>query len=84
VRLRRQPPRLGGLHHILDARTGRPSREVLASWVIADNATLADGLATALFLTDPSRLNEAYRFEFVRMSENGIEASPGFDGELFV
>jgi thiamine biosynthesis lipoprotein len=73
-----------GLHHILDARTGRPSREVLASWVIADNATLADGLATALFLTDPSRLNEAYRFEFVRMSANGIEASPGFDGELFL
>jgi thiamine biosynthesis lipoprotein len=73
-----------GLHHILDARTGTPVREVLATWVIADNATLADGIATALFLTDPSRLNEAYRFAFVRMSANGIEASPGFDGELFV
>jgi FAD:protein FMN transferase len=60
------------------------SRDVLASWVIADNAALADGLATALFPTDPSRLNDAYRFEFVRMSANGIEASPGFDAELFV
>jgi thiamine biosynthesis lipoprotein len=73
-----------GLHHILDARTGTPSRDVLATWVIASNATLADGLATALFLSDPSRLNEAYRFEFVRMSADRIEASPGFDGELFL
>jgi thiamine biosynthesis lipoprotein len=74
----------GGLHHILDARTGTPRRDVLATWVIANNATVADGLATALFLSDPSRLNEAYRFEFVRMTANGIEASPEFDGELFV
>jgi thiamine biosynthesis lipoprotein len=73
-----------GLHHILDARTGTPSRYVLATWVIADNATLADGIATALFLTDPSRLKKAYRFESVRMSPNGIEASSGFEGELFV
>jgi thiamine biosynthesis lipoprotein len=73
-----------GLHHILDARTGTPSRDVLATWVIADNATLADAIATALFLTDPSRLKEAYRFEYVRMSANGIEASTGFEGELFV
>ena len=72
------------LHHILDARTGTPVRDVLATWVIADNATLADGFATALFLTDPPRLNEIHPFAFVRMSANGIEASPGIDGELFV
>jgi thiamine biosynthesis lipoprotein len=72
-----------GLHHILDATTGVPTRDVVATWVVADNATLADGIATALFLTDPSRLAEAYRFEFARMSANGVEASPGFDGEVF-
>jgi thiamine biosynthesis lipoprotein len=73
-----------GLNHIIDARTGTPARDVLATWVIADNAMLADGIATALFLTDPPRLNDTYRFAFVRMSTNGIEASSGFDGELFV
>jgi FAD:protein FMN transferase len=73
-----------GLHHILDARTGAPTRSVLATWVIADNAMLADGIATALFLADPSRLAETYRFEFVRVSAHGLETSPGFDGELFV
>jgi thiamine biosynthesis lipoprotein len=72
-----------GLHHILDARTGTPVRDVLATWVIADDAMLADGIATALFLADPQRLNAAYRFAFVRMSANGIEASPGFDGKLY-
>lgn len=72
-----------GLHHIIDARTGTPPRDVLATWVIADNAMLADGIATALFLTDPPRLHETYRFAFARMSANGIEASPGFEGELF-
>jgi thiamine biosynthesis lipoprotein len=72
-----------GLHHIIDARTATPVREVLATWVIADDATLADGIATALFLTDPARLQEAHSFSFVRMSVNGIEASPGLDGEIF-
>lgn len=72
-----------GLHHIVDARTGTPVRDVLATWVIADDAMFADGIATALFFTDPPRLNETYRFAFVRMSADGIEASPGFGGELF-
>jgi hypothetical protein len=46
---------------------------VLATWVTADNATLADGIATVFFLTDPPRLNETCRFTFVRMCANGIE-----------
>jgi hypothetical protein len=33
-----------GLHHILDARTGIPVRDTIASWVVADNTVLADGL----------------------------------------
>jgi thiamine biosynthesis lipoprotein len=65
-----------GLHHILDARTGTPVRDVLATWVIADNATLADGIATALFLTDPPRLSEMCRFAFVRMSPTGSRPHP--------
>ena len=40
-----------GLHHVLDARTGVPVRDVVATWVVADEAVTADGLATALFLS---------------------------------
>jgi FAD:protein FMN transferase len=57
---------------------------VLATWVIADDAMLADGLATALFVTDAQRLNCTDRFAFVRMFWDRIERSPGFSGELFV
>jgi Alcohol dehydrogenase GroES-like domain len=63
--------------------SARRSATCSPQWVIADNATLADGIATAPFLTDPPRLNETSRFTFVRMSANGIEASPAFEGWLY-
>jgi FAD:protein FMN transferase len=73
-----------GLHHILDARTGAPVDDVLATWVIAGDAMLADGIATALFVTDAQQLKYPDRFAFVRMFADHIESSPGFSGELFV
>lgn len=60
-----------GLHHLLDARTGRPARKVVATWVAADSAALADGLATALFLTDARRLAQSFDFAYVRMYASG-------------
>jgi FAD:protein FMN transferase len=73
-----------GLHHLLDARTGVPAREVIATWVVAEDAALADGLATALFITDPDRLAQTFRFAYVRMLTDGrAVVSPNFDGELF-
>jgi thiamine biosynthesis lipoprotein len=74
-----------GLHHIVDAVTGRPVADgIIATWVIADSALVADGLATALFLVDPARLSEHFTFDWVRLTINGrLESSPGFRGELF-
>lgn len=72
------------LHHIIDATTGRPVEQVIASWVVADSAMIADGLATALFTTAPERL-AAFDAQWVRMSASGrIETSEHFEGELFV
>ena len=59
----------------------RRSATCSPQWVIADNATLADGIATALFLP-PAAAEPTYRFTFVRMSASGIEASPSFEGWL--
>jgi Membrane-associated lipoprotein involved in thiamine biosynthesis len=73
-----------GLHHVLDARTGVPARDVVATWVVADQAAVADGLATALFFTRADQLAEAFQFSYVRMFANGrAEISQNFDGELF-
>ena len=72
-----------GLHHVLDARTGAPTDGALATWVLAEEAVLADGVATALFFTDRVQLRGTGRFEWVRMFADRIESCPEFRGELF-
>jgi thiamine biosynthesis lipoprotein len=72
-----------GLHHLLDARTGLPVRDVVATWAIADDAATADGLATALFFTSGDVLTRDFRFSWVRMFADGrAEVSRNFEGEL--
>jgi thiamine biosynthesis lipoprotein len=73
-----------GLHHVIDGRTGEPTRTVAATWVTAPDAMVADGLATALFFSDHATLAEAFAFESVRMFTTGLtDRSVGFPGELF-
>lgn len=73
-----------GLHHIVDPTTAEPTREVVATWVVAPTAMVADGLATALFLTEPNGLAEHFDFSYVRIpAAGGVEYSINFDGELF-
>ncbi|WP_449385631.1 FAD:protein FMN transferase [Cellulomonas soli] len=72
-----------GLHHLLDARTGRPVQDVLATWVLADSAALADGLATALFVADAAPLVEHFTFSWVRLLATGrAQTSPDLAGCL--
>ncbi|MGN8245793.1 FAD:protein FMN transferase [Cellulomonas soli] len=73
-----------GLHHLLDARTGRPAHGVLATWVLADSAALADGLATALFVCDPAPLTARFPFSWVRLLADGrAQTSADLAGQLF-
>jgi len=72
-----------GLHHVLDGRTGRPVTGVVATWAIADAAT-ADGLATALFVTEPEQLDD-FDYSWARMLADGrVQWSNDFPGELFL
>jgi thiamine biosynthesis lipoprotein len=73
-----------GLHHVLDGRTGRPVSGVVATWVVAADAATADGLATALFVSEPGSLSR-FGFSWVRMFADGrVQWSDDFDGELFL
>lgn len=75
-----------GFTHVLDPFTKRPVTNVIATWVIADTALVADGLATALFFVeDTASLLSEFQFTFVRLFNDGtVDCSPAFDGELFI
>lgn len=72
------------MHHVIDARTGMPTSNVIATWVIAADTATADGLATALFFDAVSPLMATFNFSFVRMFADGrVEVSENFEGEIF-
>ena len=54
-------------HHIIDPDTTTSPEHLLATWVIAENAALADILATALFLAAPQALRTAIPFEYATL-----------------
>lgn len=71
-------------HHVLDGRTGEPTRDVVATWALAPTAMEADGLATALFFASPGALRRRFAFTGVRMFADGrAERTPDLPGELF-
>lgn len=73
-----------GLHHLLDPATGSPVRGVLATWVIAPTALVADGIATALFFDPDAEFVAREAVGFARMLDDGrVEASARFPGEIF-
>lgn len=73
------------LHHVLDGRTGRPTSDVVATWVVApQSCMIADGLATAHFFVEPDQLLERWDHQFVRMHADGrVIWSPDLHGEVF-
>ncbi len=73
-----------GLHHVLDAATGRPVDTVVATWTMAASTMEADALATALFLVEPRLLEEEFEFDWLRVFSDGrARCSQGFEGTLF-
>lgn len=63
-----------GVHHVLDARTGRPVDGVLATWAAAPNAMLADAATTALFFEGPTRVSRALGVDALVLHEDGSAA----------
>lgn len=73
-----------GMHHIFDPLTMQPTQDIIATWVVAENTMIADGLATALFFADPQILSKEFKFDYVRMHhDRSVDYSPKFEGALF-
>lgn len=74
--------RMGEFHHLIDFQTGKPVDSFLASHVFAPNATIADGLATALFISPKEirdKLSTIYPVEYLLVTEKlEMKMSAGF------
>jgi len=61
--------------------------DVVATWVVAHSAMVADGLATALFFLEPAArgtLESDFGARWSRVTSAGAaQWSPQFEGELF-
>ena len=75
--------RWGNHHHLLDPHSLTSPQKILATWVQADTAAMADALSTCIFLAAPENFL-SIPFEYcILNSEYKIKKSAGFSAELF-
>ncbi len=73
----------GEYNHYIDPTTGTSPSYVLATWVQAPTAALADAYSSALFFTDPLLLT-SHAFEYLVMNRDlHIKKSAGFTADFF-
>lgn len=74
----------GKFTHIINPQTLLSPVEVVAVWVTASSALLADALTTCLFFVPAETLLEVCDFDYVLIKKDrSIEKSVGFVGEIF-
>lgn len=76
--------RWGKYHHIFDPDKLESVEKIKAVWVISENAYIADGLSTALFLKDPEAFEKDFNFEYLIIyPDNQFKKSGNFPGQIF-
>lgn len=60
----------GDYTHILNPRTLQSPTDISASWVVAAETMIADGVATALFFVDAEQLASSFDFEYALLSDD--------------
>lgn len=79
---------VGKFHHLLNATTGTPVRSLLASYVLAPTATIADGIATALFVSPKkywAQLIKKFPCDYLTILPNlTFQKSAAFPASLFL
>lgn len=73
----------GKYSHYIDPQTSESPEDIVATWVMADNATYADALSSLLFFVPPEALT-TFSFQYCIMNnESRIKKSPGFLATFF-
>lgn len=65
----------GAFHHVIDPSLKKSVDEVQATWVIADTAAVADGIATALFFVSPDVVRKHFSFDYVILEQGNLRTS---------
>ncbi len=74
----------GKFTHIMNPKTLISQKDIIAVWVAADTALLADALATCLSFVPAQTLGDKYKFEYLLIkSDHTFEKSDGFSAEIF-
>jgi thiamine biosynthesis lipoprotein len=74
----------GDFTHIINPKTLISPDNIIAVWVVAEKAMLADALATCLFFVPAQKLENDYKFEYLLIKkDHSIEKSPNFSAEIF-
>jgi len=75
----------GNFTHIVNPKTLASPTEIIAVWVMADSALVADALTTCLFFVPANTLTDKYKFEyFILYKDRSFDKSANFKGEVFV
>lgn len=75
----------GKFTHIINPKTLESPSEIIAVWVTAKTALLADALATCLFFVKAEKLTGDYDFGYILIKKDrSFEKSADFPGELFI
>ncbi len=70
-------------HHIIDPKTLESPQTVKATWVKAETAMLADGLATALFFVKAETLLATFNFDYAMIEGEDLKFSNNFNANFF-
>ncbi len=70
-------------HHIINPQTLESPRAVKATWVKAETAMLADGIATALFFEPPETLLATFDFDYAMIEGEDLKYSNNFKANFF-
>ena len=75
----------GNFTHIINPKTLISPTEIIAVWVVAETAMLADALSTCLFFAPVEKFTDKYNFEYLIIyKDHSLQKSDNFSGEIFM